>query len=1267
MGNKLLFHLLLMVFIGACAPEKRQTKPAVEPLVQAAGSRAIDTHPPQVVFLNTRPEPLQIEIPVKTSKRTVRKSGRDTILQLAAPISKPAHFFAAMPNYNTEQGLALSSISQGYCDRQGNLWFCTEGAGVSRFDGKSFTSFNSTQGLANDVVWCVQEDKAGNIWFGTERGISLYDGFLFHSFTTKDGLANNAVYCIEEDAKGRLWFGTAGGLSLYDPAALVGGVKKKDGNNLFSNFGMAEGLSSNKIWSIKEDSRGVMWLGTQAGLSYYIAHNGVGEQTTRSQGLDNSMHFRALSAQYGVPENVIRDIEEDQHGNIWFATYNGLCCLSQEGWHRLKEMKSPPEGSGQSPCFVRLGVKEGLAGNAAVSVHADKVGNIWCGTYGNGLSLFRPFSASSPGKGSFTTLTVEEGLCNNGVKSIVEDKSGAIWISTEGGGVNAYLGNAFVSYSKAQGLAEDLIWSILQDKNGNFVFGTNGEGFIGFNAYDDTGKRVFTNFKRPQGLAFDFIWSILKDKKGDLWFGTFGGGVCRYDGKNFITYTTEQGLCDNNIKCITEDKAGNLWFGSLGKGLSCFDGKRFVNYTKAQGLVDNNIWSIAEGSDGSMWFATNEGLSRLAPDTTLSGLSVRQSFISYTSAQGLPNNQVLSITKDSAGMLWFGSNGGGISRYDGKSFLSFNTNSGLCDNGVTSSVFDKSGNLAIGTNSGIAMLTGFRLPGNTRPERTSNTLSNAELKGMTPLIEVFTGKLGYPVKDVNTNSMYCDDRGLIWAGTGDKVIRFDYKGVLRNPDTPHLTIQSLKLNNENICWTDLHENENTEQPATREANKARRMEEVNLFGKLLSPAARDSMRHKFADVQFRGVGRFYPVPDQLVLPHSHNNVTFEFAAIEPARPYRVRYRYYLEGYDNEWNPLTDKTTATFGNINEGTYTFKVKACSPDGVWSQPLAYVFKVLPPWYRSWWAYLLYSLSGLLLIGGFVNYRLSALRKEKEFLEQKVEERTEQLRLKNDLVEKQKGEVEKQKDLIEEKQKKILSSITYAKRIQDALLKEEEHVSEHLPQHFVIFRPKDIVSGDFYWAHEKEGFWYVAAVDCTGHGVPGAFMSMLGVAFLNEINAVTELLSPAQILEELREKVVRELCQKGPVSDTNDGMDISLVRIDLKTNEVQWAGAYNSLYIINAKGLNEIKADRQPIGYYQNPKPFTNHIIRLESGDELCLFTDGFADQQNSQKVRITRKRFKELLLAIQEKPMHEQKNELINFLSGWKGNRDQTDDICIIGIQV
>ena len=290
----------------------------------------------------------------------------------------------------------------------------------------------------------------------------------------------------------------------------------------------------------------------------------------------------------------------------------------------------------------------------------------------------------------------------------------------------------------------------------------------------------------------------------------------------------------------------------------------------------------------------------------------------------------------------------------------------------------------------------------------------------------------------------------------------------------------------------------------------------------------------------------------------------------------------------------------------------------------------------------------------------RINILKKEKEgaqekaleVLEEKVQERT--------------LEIEEQKELVEEKQKDILDSITYAKRLQDAILPPVSFIKKFLPDSFLVYKPKDIVAGDFYWMERSDDNILIAAANCTGHGVPGALVSVVCSNALNRTVKEFHITEPGKILDKVRELVL-ETFEKSE-SNVQDGMDISLCCITTKTKEVQWSGAYNSLWYIQKGEIKEVAADKQPIGKNNRPEPFNTHKLNLQKGDTLYLFTDGYADQFGGPKgKKFKYKQMEELLLANASKPMDEQKDVLENTLEKWKGTLEQVDDILIIGIRV
>ncbi len=278
------------------------------------------------------------------------------------------------------------------------------------------------------------------------------------------------------------------------------------------------------------------------------------------------------------------------------------------------------------------------------------------------------------------------------------------------------------------------------------------------------------------------------------------------------------------------------------------------------------------------------------------------------------------------------------------------------------------------------------------------------------------------------------------------------------------------------------------------------------------------------------------------------------------------------------------------------------------------------------------------------------------------------------NRLLTEQNQEIERQRDFVQEQNKKITDSIQYAQRIQNALLPPKPLLDDILQDYFVLFIPRDIVSGDFYWISQKENSLILVAADCTGHGVPGAFMSMLGIAFLNEIvnkiavNKHISSLQADEILNELRKNLISSLHQTGDKDEPKDGMDISLCIIDFDSKKLQYAGAHNPLYLIRNNELLQYNGDKMPLSHHKNKDvPFSKHKIDLIIGDSLYIFSDGLVDQFGGERnYKFLSKNFKELLVHINQKPMREQKKILKEEFEKWKGDRDQLDDILVIGFR-
>jgi serine phosphatase RsbU (regulator of sigma subunit) len=386
--------------------------------------------------------------------------------------------------------------------------------------------------------------------------------------------------------------------------------------------------------------------------------------------------------------------------------------------------------------------------------------------------------------------------------------------------------------------------------------------------------------------------------------------------------------------------------------------------------------------------------------------------------------------------------------------------------------------------------------------------------------------------------------------------------------------------------------------------------------------------------------------------YNENSIIFKYNSICLSNPDAVRYQVMLEGAEQKWHPASQQTRANYSSLSPGHYTFKVKARNHFGVWNkQPATYSFVIKPPFYQTWWFILSVIVLGVIGIIAFIKIRERNLKREKRILEEKVAERTREISQKNKELEK--------------KNTDIMDSIRYAQRIQEAVLPP----SIPFENTFVLYRPKDIVSGDFYWLEKTDGQELIAAVDCTGHGVPGAFLSILGQNLLTKIVKEYGILKPDEILNNLNREVLNALHQHNVDGEkvVNDGMDLALLNYNTKTNTLQFAGAYNSLYLVSKGNLYEKKANRFPIGRTTSveDKKFDLYEIKVEEGDIAYICSDGYADQFGGEHGKKFKSKYlKKFLTEIYNYPVDDQKKALEKNLDDWKGNYQQVDDIILIG---
>lgn len=409
------------------------------------------------------------------------------------------------------------------------------------------------------------------------------------------------------------------------------------------------------------------------------------------------------------------------------------------------------------------------------------------------------------------------------------------------------------------------------------------------------------------------------------------------------------------------------------------------------------------------------------------------------------------------------------------------------------------------------------------------------------------------------------------------------------------------------------------------------------------------------------------------ISYRFNNMRFTWAAPFFEQEENIEFSYRLSGFTESWSPWSKVPFKEFTNLPYGSYTLELKARNVYGIEGMPAQWSFAILRPWYAKFYAITVYLVLAVLLVFVIIKLYTRRLKMENLRLEEVIQQRT--------------AEIRKQKE-------ELTDSIEYASRIQRALLPSEQLLDQHQIEHFILFKPRDIVSGDFYWIGYKNNRLVVVAADCTGHGVPGAFMSMLGITFLDEIVIKSEITSTDQILEELRKHVIKALKQTGTaVDESKDGMDLSLVSMDLLEHEFQFSGAYNPMLLVRKlkrseigklnKGqeldvprgsiyngshlLQTIRADQMPIGISEKKLPFRSNTFKDE-GYSIYMFSDGFLDQFGGPGgKKFMSKNFKKLILELQSLPLREQGAALEKVLKDWMGNISQIDDILVMGLRM
>lgn len=1023
----------------------------------------------------------------------------------------------------------------------------------------------------------------------------------------------------------------------------------------FDNYGVVDGLAQSKVYDLMQDDRGYIWIATAAGVSVFDGNT-----------------FNNYSVADGLSSGSARTIMQDSKGNIWIGHNDGRLSIFDGKKFEI-------------PAISRNELQRDIT-----SFIETEQGEIWITSYGSGIvRISNPFESPA----DFEYEQYIGGSISPVISNSFKGNDGTLYFITNMG-VSVYdeEQNTFKPYRSEKLSNYFSIIYMFEDSRNTMWFGTHNGGLYEYRKDTDE----FIIYDARDGLAHNMISYITEDSRGNIWVGTWGGGITRIRDSKLKTFNVSNGLNDNFIRTIIEDEEGNILVGTNENGLDIFKGEHIISYQTGDGLIDEQVWEIFQDSSGKYWIGTQGGISLFDP-----ALSDAEAFTSLESFNGFSLDRVRFIREDHNNNIWISTDLAGIGMYETETgrfydykfdFVARELLPGGSPN-PTALEIDRNNILWIGTNSYVSWYNidtgengiftqGLGLAGNDISSLYYDSRGvlwvGSSGQGVATITDNMVAK---PVALEEMFTPICiteDADGNIWIGTesqgvivtdGDSVLmKLDESdGLLGNyisliiSDNDNIYIGSSRgLNryncNEKKIYTYTRRNGFTGIEANRNAG-FRDQENKLWFGTVEGVMVYDPSVQKdelteplthLTGLRVNYVER--EIRDDLQLGYKENSIIFDYNSISLTNPDAVKFRVMLDGADPDWRPATKETTAIYPGLSPGRYEFRVMASNSQDVWNtDPVTLSFRIHPPWYASWWGISSFIIAGLIIIFVYIKIRERNLVKEKRILEEKVAERTHEISEKN--------------ILLAMKNKDITDSINYAKRLQDAILPGEDIIRNS----FVFFRPKDIVSGDFYWIMQLNGHDLMAAVDCTGHGVPGAFMSIIGHNGLNKIVREMDIKQPGNILDKLNEEVYMTLHQNIEVrEDVKDGMDMSLVSYDNDRGILEYAGAYNSLYLIRNGELTEYKADKFAIGHSLTDRRYSNHEIKINKGDVVYIFSDGFADQFGGERgKKFMSKNLKLLLLEIHSRDMKDQKSVLEKTFLEWMGeDYEQLDDVLIIG---
>ncbi|CAG5078272.1 two-component regulator propeller domain-containing protein [Parvicella tangerina] len=1021
----------------------------------------------------------------------------------------------------------------------------------------------------------------------------------------------------------------------------------------FQYISQSKGLSNTFVNDIIQDNRGFLFISTGEGIGLYN-----GEKVEMYTKADH------------LVDNYITKSYKDKNGNIWFGHIQGGSSIFYDG------------------SFGKVHVGAGIDSQIN-DIEEDEEGRIWFVAQNYGLYFY----TEDIDKDFFPDLSKDRQYYCLKIK-----KDNHFLIGTDQG-VEVFIfynetdGNTLSKTQQIGNIPETQIVDIIDFNNHTLAFSNTGRIFEIFyeNGYYDAKEISFVNNNET------LLVTEASTDKDNIWISTFQSGLfkCSFDNNSLFIkekFNQNSGLKTNAVKTSFVDREGVLWIGTFGEGLVSKEDDIFTYYFKTPSGTKNKPAYQVLVNDVDIYFASKGTITHYDKQHS----SVINSFDIH---HGLPNDQITSMIFDKDSTLFVGTalNGVLMKKKESNVFEAIN----LSTDNLAQTVTDLE---LVGDDLYVGTLNGaYKYNLNTKGIRIYNITTGLPHNAIGAFYLSSSGELyigtnsayiskivddeitNLPIYDgqqvVEVNDIHEDDEGNIWfCSNGNGFFKLNEEGGCDNITTLDGLISNycnaIRVLSNGRIWVSHNEglskwNNNEKTCTTYDEyfglNDRFLRASANLFknelwlgtenGLVLYDEDKDSLNTvpPITSLKYININdSVYDIQEEIHLPYGSYKFGFGLAGLTLKGSKKVTFQFMLEGYDDKWSNKTDKNSIYYTGMYDGEYIFKVKSFNADGTEGNVVTIKIVVDKPYWKEWWFYISCFTVLALAVFGVIKYR------ERSFIRY-------QEKLKHDLALRTR-EVVEQKNKIEEINKDLTDSINYAQRIQSAILPTDQYLNELFPKSFVFFRPRDIVSGDFYWCSEIDGKKILICADCTGHGVPGGFMSMISHILLRESLNPESLDNPAMILRQINDSIVKVLKQTDDLDSNRDGMDVAIIVLDEEKNIVKFAGAMRPLYVYRNGNRNIVKGDRYSIGGILGTKSFETKEIEIRKGDKLYIFSDGYADQfggPSNHKMKM--KVFQELLDQICQQDMKEQSNSIKDFFYEWKGERQQMDDVLVMGIEI